>query len=149
MSTRPHSNYNSIRHHLSLNRSNINVVRPASAQRISILNSQIVRPQHRSIISVPHVTHSVYIPVYPIIEIQPVYYNVNVPIKLSELHKARLASSTVMETVPNDHQPDILIRENNPHHDKMKFSTSTFDRSKMQLSLLSNRSKNREPPIHP
>lgn len=102
--------------------------RPTSSQQIhaqpSVMRRSILQPT--------------IIPVYPVFQVCPVYYNVTVPIKLS---KARLANSTINEN------HDILVKENvdMPKENKMKHSASTFDRSKMKQSLMSNRSKKGEP----
>lgn len=84
---------------------------------------------------------------YPVVEIQPVYYNVTLPIRMDDM-KAHLTNSTVMDTQPNERDTSAQIKENYAT-DKMKHSASTFDRSKMKLSLLESRHKNRDGPIHP
>lgn len=101
---RPNPIFNSARpndRNIDIEPSTTTIPRPSSAQRHPVVNSPMVRSYHRSIVGTPaRVVQQVYQPVYPIIEIQPVYYNVSVPIRISDF-KGHLTNSTVIDTQPN------------------------------------------------
>lgn len=62
---------------------------------IPIVNSQVGRPT--VLLNYRPVSVSRAVPVYPVFEVRPVYYNVTVPIRLSDLGRGPLAKSTVQD----------------------------------------------------
>ena len=121
--------------------------RPSSAARHNIIGSPSIGQGYRSNVHVHgSVVRQVYIPIYPVVEIQPVYYNVTVPLRIEGL-KTLLTNSTV-EDVQYEQETSLQAKENHPL-ERMKHSSSTFDRSKMKLSLLESRQRNLDGVIHP
>lgn len=105
MNRRPSSNFNSVRfgvENTAVGPQQSFTSRPSSARRVHVVNSPAAGPYHRSIVTVPtaNMVQQVYYPVYPVVEIQPVFYSVTVPIRLSDI-KGQLTSSTIMDTQPN------------------------------------------------